>query len=256
MQIGIMGAMPEETSATAALLSGVRSESHGGRAYARGSLQGHDVVCVHARVGKVAAAVTATELIVRFGIDRLLFTGLAGALAPELRVGDVVVADGLVQHDMDASPLFPPLEVPLTGVSRFVATPAIAAGLTRAAEEAMLDLDSGLRAALDAHEASPRRSGAVVRGDVATGDRFVGSGSVRNRVRSLVPTAVCVEMEGAAVAQVCHDYGVPFGVVRVISDHADGTAATDFFTALRGPAAAFSAGVVRRILRSWTVEDR
>ena len=254
MQIGIMGAMPEETSATAALLEGVSSESHGGRTYARGSLRGHDVVCVHARVGKVAAAVTATELIVRFGIDRLLFTGLAGALVPELRVGDVVVADGLVQHDMDASPLFPPLEVPLTGVSRFLATPAIARDLTRAAEEAMLDLDGGLRDALGAQRPAPRRAGAVVRGDIATGDRFVGSGPVRDAVLSLVPGAVCVEMEGAAVAQVCHDYGVPFGVVRVISDHADGSAATDFFTALRGPAAAFSAGVVGRLLGRWAAE--
>ncbi|MFG0243953.1 MAG: 5'-methylthioadenosine/adenosylhomocysteine nucleosidase [Phycisphaerales bacterium JB054] len=254
MLIGIMGAMPEETAATAGLLADVRTETHGGREYTRGSLEGHGVVCVHARVGKVAAAVTATELIVRFGVERLVFTGLAGALSPELRVGDVVVADGLVQHDMDASPLFPRLEVPLTGVSRFVATPAIAADLARAAEKAMLDLDDGLRDALGAEETPPRRAGAVVRGDVATGDRFVGSGSVRDTVRALVPGAVCVEMEGAAVAQVCHDYALPFGVVRVISDHADGTAATDFFTALRGPAAAFSAGVVRRILRGWAGE--
>lgn len=256
MRVGIMGAMPEETAATAALLEDARSESHGGREFALGSLQELGVVCVHARVGKVAAAVTATELIVRFGIDRLLFTGLAGALVPELRAGDVVVAEGLVQHDMNASPLFPPLEVPLTGVSRFVATPALAAGVTRAAEDAMLELDGGLRDAVGAERNAPRRAGSVVRGDIATGDRFVGSGPLRDAIRSLVPGAVCVEMEGAAVAQVCHDYGVPFGVVRVISDHADGSAATDFFTALRGPAAAFSAEVVRRVLGDWSREDR
>lgn len=256
MRIGIMGAMPEETSATAALLDGARTESHGGRTYALGSLHGHGVVCVHARVGKVAAAVTATELIVRFGIDRLLFTGLAGALTPELRIGDVVVADGLVQHDMDASPLFPPLEVPLTGVSRFIATPEIAEAFGHAAEGAMLELHRGMRNARGAAAGVSGRTGTVVRGDIATGDRFVAHGDARDAIRRLVPRAVCVEMEGAAVAQVCHDYAVPFGVVRVISDRADGSAATDFFTALRGTAAAFSAGVIGRLLDGWASGGR
>jgi len=251
MRIGIMGAMPEETAAVGASLGGVVTETWGGRDYTVGTLCGHDAVCVHSRIGKVAAAITATELIVRHRVDRLVFTGLAGALSPSLQVGDVVVAEGLVQYDMDASPLFPPLEVPLTGVTRFATTPEITTALAGAAESLLRELAMEIRVPETGGSSTGSRPARVVRGDIATGDRFVSCGDARAAVSGLVPRAVCVEMEGAAVAQVCHDYGVPFGVMRVVSDHADGSAQSDFLAALTGAAAALSAGVVGRVLGAW-----
>ncbi len=251
MRIGVMGAMPQEIAAIIALLDECCTQRHGGRDYTTGLFQGHQVVCVHARIGKVAAASAAVELAVRFGIQRLLFTGLAGALSTDLRVGDVVIADGLVQHDIDASPLFPPLEIPLTGVSRLAATPEIASALARAARQTIHNANAEMRASSGSH--TPEASGtcAIVGGDIATGDQFVASGAARDRIRSRVPGAVCVEMEGAAVAQVCHEYSIPFGVIRVISDRADGSAASDFSAALAGSAAALSAGVIERVLTEW-----
>ncbi len=254
MRVGVMGAMPQEIAATVALLDECCTQQHGGRDYTTGGFLNHQVVCVHARIGKVAAASAAVELIVRFGIERLIFTGLAGALSADLRVGDVVIADGLIQHDMDASPLFPPLEVPLTGVSRFAATPEIASALARAARRSLKEVGDDMRAAQVDQAADARRACAQVRGDIATGDQFVATGAARDRICSRVPGAVCVEMEGAAVAQVCHEYGIPFGVMRVISDRADGSAAADFFTALAGPTAALSARVIDRVLTEWANE--
>ena len=92
-----------------------------------GHLHGQDVVAVLSRIGKVAAATTATVLIERFGVRRIVFTGVAGGLAPGVKVGDVVVADSFLQHDLDASPIFPKYEVPLYGLSRFPADPALSA---------------------------------------------------------------------------------------------------------------------------------
>lgn len=247
MRIGVMGALPEEIKAFAAMLGESRVEQHGGRDYTIGSLHGHEVVCVPARIGKVAAALATAELIVRYAVDRVVVTGLAGALSPELHPGDVVVGAGFVQHDMDASPLFPTLEVPLTGMSRFVATPEIAAALTAAAENVLADLSPLVRERL-ARDSTPPR---VWTGDIATGDRFVSGGAPREGVTGLVPDALCAEMEGAAVAQACSDYGVSFGVVRVISDRADGSAAPEFMDALRGPVTAITSGIVERVLRTW-----
>ena len=254
MRIGIMGAMPQEIAATVALLDECCTQQHGGRDYTTGVFLNHQVACVHARIGKVAAASAAVELIVRFGIERLIFTGLAGALSTDLRVGDVVIADGLVQHDIDASPLFPPLEVPLTGVSRFAATPEIASALARAACQTLKEVGDDMRAARMDQAADARKTCAMFRGDIATGDQFVAPRAVRDRICSRVPGAVCVEMEGAPVAHVCHEYGIPFGVMRVISDRADGSAAADFFTALAGSAAALSARVIDCVLTEWVHE--
>jgi adenosylhomocysteine nucleosidase len=247
MRVGVLGAMPEEVSAIIAMLERTTRTHAGGRDYTRGAYAGHEVIATHSRIGKVAAASAAIELIVRFGIEELIFTGLAGGLSAELGVGDVVVADGLIQHDMDASPLFPTTEVPLTGCSRFVATPAIGIRLETAAHKALSASRSALGAALGEGPAGSRRL-RVVRGDVATGDQFIAAAESKEGVRRRVRSAVCVEMEGAAVAQVCHEYQAPFGVVRMISDSADESAAAEFSSSLTAIEAGFAAAVVGRYL--------
>ncbi|MFG0326607.1 MAG: 5'-methylthioadenosine/adenosylhomocysteine nucleosidase [Phycisphaerales bacterium JB037] len=254
--IGIIGAMPDEVAALNHWLH-ARAErrtvagrefliAHHAEHEADGVGAGHRIVLAQSRVGKVAAAVTATRMIETFEVDAVIFTGLAGALDESLRVGDIVVASSLCQHDMDASPLFPPLEIPLLGTSFFEPDAALTDRVHAAAERFIAaglapELTPAQRDAMGI--GSPR----VIRGVVTSGDLFCASNALRDLVRSRVPTAACVEMEGAAVAQVCAEHGKPFAVVRAISDAADDGAADHFMQSLPAFAAAYSLGIVRRI---------
>src|SRR5882762_2627101 len=117
--IGIMGAMPEEINGVAALLTERREITRGMRTYYLGKLNGLSTVVVFSRWGKVAAATTVMNLILEFNISELLFTGVAGAMDADLKVGDIVIAKRLIQHDMDARPLMPQFEIPLLGMTYF-----------------------------------------------------------------------------------------------------------------------------------------
>ncbi|WP_370655013.1 5'-methylthioadenosine/adenosylhomocysteine nucleosidase [Hydrogenophaga sp.] len=218
----------------------------GGRAYWRGHLHGAEVIAVLSGIGKVAAATTATALIERFGVQRIVFTGVAGGLAPGVRVGDVVVAHRFLQHDMDASPLFPRHEVPGYARSRFDADVALTAALRQASERVLhalpAQLDEGVRA--EFHLQTPR----CHQGLLISGDRFVSTTAESDALRKILPDALAVEMEGAAFAQVCHDYGVPLAVVRTISDRADDAAHVDFPRFLREVASRYSAAIVEALL--------
>jgi adenosylhomocysteine nucleosidase len=247
MTIGIMSAMPQEAERLAQALKRELEHVHGGRTYYTGTLEGRPVVLVYSRIGKVAAAATAQHLIDVHRVTSIVFTGVAGALAPGLAVGDIVVADNLWQHDMDASPLFPALEIPLLGVSSFAANGPLSERLRRAAdtfvrEDFRVAVSDATRRDLRLHV--PK----VHTGGIASGDRFVSTNAERNLLREKLPSALCVEMEGAAVAQVCYEQAVPLAVVRVISDSADDQAATDFNRFIRDAASHYGLGVVRRFL--------
>ena len=253
-RIAIAAAMQEELGALLAAMPDEEPVVLAGREFWLGHLDGHDVVAVLSRIGKVAAAMTATLLVHEFGAERAIFTGTAGGLHPVARVGDVVVARTLLQHDMDASPLFPRHEVPLYGTDRFHADETLSAALAEAARAMFADADAGTDdadLALDAAQlrafgiATPR----VHAGMVVSGDRFVASASEAAALRQRLPNALAVEMEGAALAQVCHDLGVPFAVVRTISDRADDSAHVDFSRFVASIASRYSVGVVRRFLR-------
>ena len=244
--VGVLGALPDEVAALVQILEGAAVVERAGRHFHQGVLGDHRITVVHAHVGKVAAAITATVLIEHFGVEELIFTGLAGALADDLSPGDVVVAAGLVQHDLDARPLFPRLEVPLTGVAEFLTDASISGRLEAAAlafqAERGRHLSSEVLGALPA-------TGKVRRGIIATGDLFVSSVAQRDSVREAVPAALCVEMEGAAVAQVAHAFGVPVAILRVISDRADGDAAELLMAALGTFAGAYARGILGPVLR-------
>jgi adenosylhomocysteine nucleosidase len=159
-----------------------------------------------------------------------------------------VVANAFVQHDLDASPLFPRYEVPLYGLSRFGVDARLSDWLTQAAQAALAQpaLASAVgELAFHAGAAAPR----VHTGLVASGDRFVSSALESQALRRDLPEALAVEMEGAAMAQVCHDHGVPFAGVRLISDRADDTAHVDFMRFIRDVAAPASAAVMENLVR-------
>ncbi|MDZ4125551.1 MAG: 5'-methylthioadenosine/adenosylhomocysteine nucleosidase, partial [Hydrogenophaga sp.] len=126
----IVSALHDELASVLALMPDEHQQVVGGREFWVGHLHGQDVVAVLSGIGKVAAATTATLLIERFGVKRIVFTGVAGGLGSGVQVGDVVLARSFLQHDMDASPLFARNEVPGYGRARFDA----AAGLTDALE--------------------------------------------------------------------------------------------------------------------------
>jgi adenosylhomocysteine nucleosidase len=250
--VAIVAAMQEELGALLAAMPDEQRVRVAGRDFWVGHLQGQSVVAVLSRIGKVAAATTATVLLERFGVRAIVFTGVAGGLAPEVRVGDVVVASRLLQHDLDASPIFPRYEVPLTGHARFATDTAISDALAAVAERLLSDPvallgqqvvdDFGLRA--------PR----VHRGLVISGDRFIASASDSEALRHDLPDALACEMEGAAVAQVCHDYRVPFAAVRTISDRADDAAHADFLRFVAAVASRYSLALIEAWLGALTVK--
>lgn len=226
----IVAAMHQELAAVLALMPDEHKQLAAGREFWVGHLHGQEVVTVLSRIGKVAAATTAVALIERFHVQRIVFTGVAGGLAPGVNVGDVVVADAFLQHDLDASPIFPRYEVPLYGTDRFATDPVLTHQLAQAAQRAL----HGMR---------------VHRGLVVSGDRFVASGAESRLLQSALPQALAVEMEGAAFAQVCHDYGLPFAAVRTISDRADDEAHGDFLRFIEDVASRHSAAIVEALLR-------
>ena len=248
MRLGIISALHEEQQGLVEAMQSPYKLIHGMREVWVGQLWEIDAVCVLSRIGKVAAAMTATLLVEKFGVTHILFTGVAGSGDDTVRVGDLVVAESLVQHDMDASPLFPRHEVPLTGLSHFSSDRQMALQLSAAARHF---LDSEFENAVDATERAVFALGGprVHAGLIASGDQFVNG---RERIRALgeaLPGLLAVEMEGAAVAQVCFELGIPFGVIRTISDNANENAATDFMRFVKSVAARYAFGIVRQFCR-------
>lgn len=241
----IVSALVQELAALLAQVSEVTVHTHAGRQFHCGQLHGQSVVLVLCGVGKVAAAITATLLAERFAPRALIFTGVAGGLGPQVRVGDVVVADALLQHDMDASPLFPRYEIPLLGRSRFPADVALGAALAEVGRQWLAEPDPlGVEAA-----ALGVTQPAVHVGLIISGDQFVGTAAASTALQQALPDALAVEMEGAALAQACHDLGLPFAVLRTISDRADDTAHVDFMRFIDTVASRASAEILGRWLR-------
>jgi adenosylhomocysteine nucleosidase len=245
MRLGIISALSEEQQGLVEAMQGAYKLIHGQREYWVGQLWEIDAVCVLSRIGKVAAAMTATTLVEKFGVTHILFTGVAGAGDKTVQVGDIVVAESLVQHDMDASPLFPRFEVPLTGLTHFPGDRRLNARLLEAAH-AFLDedfddaIDDGEKAVFGLNR--PR----IHRGLIASGDQFIRDREHINGLNAALPGLVAVEMEGAAVAQVCYELNLPCAVIRTISDNANENAATDFMRFVKSVAARYALLIVRR----------
>jgi adenosylhomocysteine nucleosidase len=245
-RIALVSAMHEELAAVLARMPDEQKTVVAGREFWVGHWHGHEVVAVLSRIGKVAAATTATALIERFGVSRIVFTGVAGGLAHHVNVGDVVVAREFIQHDMDASPLFPRHEVPLTGMTRFSADNALSNALAAAAPLAMQDMLASLPQSEWLNLDLPKAQ--VHQGLIVSGDRFVSQTLESQTLQRELPDALAVEMECAAMAQVCHDYGVPLAAVRTISDRADDAAHVDFPRFIQSIASRYSVAVLDRLL--------
>ncbi len=169
-----------------------------------------EIALVVSGIGKVNAASATTRLIDKFEPAEIVVVGLAGALSNDLSVGDIVVADKVVQYDFDLRPLEASLgQLPGRKSPYLICDEGAVKRWKHVAED--LRTKDGLS------------SRSVVVGAVATGDRIVSNQTLKSEIRKGFPDTVCVEMESGAVAQVCISAGVPFSVVRVISDFADDT---------------------------------
>ncbi|MDO4264672.1 MAG: 5'-methylthioadenosine/adenosylhomocysteine nucleosidase [Deinococcus sp.] len=225
--IAIIGAMDEEIGLLRDLLQERTEETVLGVTLYQGLLEGVPVLLTQGGIGKVNAAKTATVLLLR-GASSVIFTGVAGGVHPAMKVGDLVVSTDLIQHDVDVTPLGYDLGT-LPG------EPA-----SWAADMHLRDLALTVAGTLSAVQ--------VYEGRIASGDQFVASAEGSARLHEL--GAHCAEMEGAAVAQVCASAGVPFVVIRAISDTADHDAKVDyrsFFPQVAQHAGAVVRGMVRRL---------
>jgi adenosylhomocysteine nucleosidase len=246
--IGLISAIAEETRILRAKLEAGAAEIHAGVRFQPGRLDGAATVLVETGIGKVNAALVATVLVERFGVGAFLFTGVAGGLDPKLGVGDVVIAERLIQHDYGAivrgrlDPYRPgalpfgPAHAPLA----FTPTEA----LLEEARAALADLRLPEVPAAATGNAS--RLPQLRFGTVLTGDQFLACEETRARLFA-EHGALAIEMEGAAVAQVAEAYGRPWLVVRALSDLAGRESARDF-AAFAEAAAAGAATVVTRLL--------
>ncbi|MFD2370863.1 5'-methylthioadenosine/adenosylhomocysteine nucleosidase [Brevibacillus sp. GCM10020057] len=228
MRIGIIGAMDEEIALYVEAMGQTRQTVKAGITYYEGELEGQSVVLCKSGVGKVNAAVTTQILIDTFQVERVIFTGVAGAVHPDLNIGDIVVSTDCLQHDIDVTALgFAPGQIPFTETWVWKADEK----LRQLAIDAGRELEAGVQ---------------VVSGRILSGDQFVAS---REKVKWLHEqfAAHCTEMEGASVGQVCAMNEVPFVVVRSMSDKADGSAHVNFveFTKL---ASERSYAIVRKML--------
>lgn len=217
MLLGIMGAMPEEMNKIISAISNKEIIERGSRIYYKGILTGQEVVAVFSRWGKVAAATTATHLILEFKVDRIVFTGVAGGISPDLNIGDIVIGQHLYQHDMDARPLMRRFEIPLTGKTSYEIPRQNIDTMAQAAHNFLKNNKEFRKLLAEQNILHPK----LVIGDIASGDLFISSKVMKDALLRHLPSVVCAEMEGAAVAQVCDDYEVPLTVIRVISDNAN-----------------------------------
>ncbi len=213
MTIGIIGAMEKEIARLKEALEQQHTVSYSGIRFLSGAYGDIHVVAAVSGIGKVFAAMCAQTMILKFPVEQILHIGVAGTLTDRLGVMDVTIADKVVQHDMDTSPLGDPV------------------GLISGINQVYLPCDSAIVAALEkaAGEAGVR----AVTGTIASGDQFVDNEEKKRWIGETFG-AVAAEMEGAAVGQVCYVNRIPFGVLRSISDGAGG--AMDYETFSDGAA--------------------
>ena len=254
MILGILAAMEQEISLVCEMIENPVRTELGGRTFYRGQLNGIDCVACFSKWGKVAATITTTLMIERFHITDLVFIGTAGALSDKLNVGDIVVAKRLVQHDLDARPIIRRFQIPLTDKTYLESDPV----LSELAVNSINTLISkelyeiiGTEAADEFSFIQPK----LWRGDVASGDQFINSDEKRQELINLLPEVLCVEMEGAAVAQVCYEFQLPFTVIRIISDKANHDARVDFGHFIKEVANIFSRAIIQELTKGLTVDN-
>lgn len=209
--LGIIGAMDEEVAKIKERLENVEVQTFGGMDFYKGNFEGKNVVVVRSGIGKVNAAVCAQILADRYQVSGIVNTGIAGSLMAKINIGDIVLSTDALQHDMDATNFgYPAGQIPRMDVLSFPADPKLLA----------LAKECCGRVNPEIH---------TYEGRVVSGDQFI---SDQKKKDWLIETfhGYCTEMEGAAIAQAAYLNGIPFLIIRAISDKADNSANVDYPT--------------------------
>ena len=209
MKIGIIGAMESEVSALKDAMNTERVVTKAGMNFYEGTLQGAEAVVVQSGVGKVNAAMCVQILADLFQVTHVMNTGVAGSLNADLDIGDILVSVQAIQHDMDVTALgYEPGRIPGFEKREFIADAEMADAVAAACRRANPDVN-------------------IVKGCVVSGDQFISSAEVKERLITQFH-GDCAEMEGASIAQAAALNGIPFVIIRAISDKADGSAEMDY----------------------------
>jgi adenosylhomocysteine/aminodeoxyfutalosine nucleosidase len=206
MKIAIMGAMPEEIAPILEKIGSYKTISYAGNKYYEASYRGVELVIAYSKIGKVFSTLTATTMLEHFGAEKLLFSGVAGAISPTLKVGDLIVATKLAQHDLDITAFGHPFGYVPEGAV-FVE-----------ADKEMIEMSKDVAKSMGK---------TVQEGIIATGDQFVANEERKNWIGATF-SADALEMEGGSVAVVCNALEIPFFILRAISDAADMDASFSF----------------------------
>ncbi len=229
--VGIIGAMEVEVDLLRSHLTNRETLEHAGMTFDRGLMGETPTVIARCGVGKVSAAMCVQSMVDLFSVTHVINTGVAGSLDASINIGDLVVSVDAVHHDMDVTALgYEPGQVPGLTVRAFAA-------------------DEGLRAAVTSAASVAAPEVSVFDGRVASGDHFVADAQTKQVIASTFG-ARCCEMEGAAIAQASWLNGIPFVIVRAISDKADGSDVMDYPT-FEAQAAQRCAAIVEQLLRNW-----
>ena len=209
MKLGIIGAMEQEVETLLSLLENKKSAVHAGSTYYEGTLDGLDAVVVQCGIGKVNAALCVQVLCDCYGVTHVVNTGIAGSLSAQLDIGDLVISEDAMYHDVDWV--------------HFGYTMGQMPGMpvTYEADPALVELAFAAAEAVN--------PGHTVKGRVASGDQFVAVKELKDKIIA-VTGAHCTEMEGCAIAQAAFRNEIPFVIIRAISDKADDSAEMDYPT--------------------------
>jgi adenosylhomocysteine/aminodeoxyfutalosine nucleosidase len=215
MRIGIMGAMREEIEPILGLVNEIDREiDYGNNKYYQAKYNNYELIIAYSKIGKVNSALTAATMIEKFKIDLLLFSGVAGAINENLKIGDLIIATKLCQHDLDITAFGHPYGyVP----------------------ESKVFVESDEKLNQIAKKVAKKLKIKLLEGVIATGDQFIADSAKKEWIRKTFD-ADALEMEGASVGFVCDALNIPFFILRAISDSADMDAGFDFDKFLEGSA--------------------
>lgn len=247
MRYGIICAMESEIRILQEDIQATNTTVIAGRSFIEGTLYGNETVLVQSLIGKVASALTTTLLIHQFKVDCVIFCGTAGGIDKSLNVGDVVIGDSAVQHDvMVDGELF---TIPRINIGYFKCNEELSKRMYNAVSS-YLENDMKTDIPKEHLDEFNITSPKVVTGTIASGDQFICDGSKNAWLEENVENVKCVEMEGAPVAQVCYEFNVPFAIMRVISDCAGDDASVDYYAFVSEAASHFTGGSMKAFLQS------
>lgn len=245
--VGVICAIPQELAYLRGVLVDAKRQQVAQILFDSGQLGAHRVVLAAAGMGKVNTGLTATLLADRFGCRTIVFTGVAGGLDPELCIGDIVIADRVVQHDFglltdERLRPYQPGHIPFIEPTERLGYPVDPAVIDRVKHR----LDGFTLAPLSTAAGGGGRQPRIYYGTILTGDQYLHCERTRNRLHHELG-GMAVEMEGGAVAQICASFDIPWLVIRALSDLAGADSGVDF-NRFVGEVAASSARVLLRLL--------